>query len=96
MIPYGAGINSALAIGADIGVSPEKATWIAAAYPYVLQSFYTHLPTYIYVRLTQGAFVIMGGTVGAVYGHKNTVVLAGMWWVIFHVVSGFIRDLIAF
>lgn len=33
-------------------------------------------------RLTQGAFVLIGGRIGAVYGHKNTVVVAGIFWVI--------------
>jgi len=28
--------------------------------------------------LTQGAFVLMGGRLGAVYGHKNVVMLAGI------------------
>ncbi|KAL2826018.1 MFS general substrate transporter [Aspergillus pseudoustus] len=45
--------------------------------------------------LTQGAFVLMGGRVGAVYGHKNTVVVAGVWWVIFHLISGFMRSIIS-
>jgi MFS family permease len=36
----------------------------------------------------------MGGRLGAVYGHKNTVVVAGVFWVIFHVVSGFMKSVI--
>lgn len=32
-IPYGAGINSGLAIGKDLGISQDKATWIVASYP---------------------------------------------------------------
>lgn len=36
----------------------------------------------------------MGGRVGAVYGHKNTVVVAGTLWVIFHLVSGFMKSVI--
>jgi MFS family permease len=44
--------------------------------------------------LTQGAFVLMGGRLGAVYGHKNTVVVAGIFWVIFHLVSGFMKSVI--
>jgi MFS family permease len=46
--------------------------------------------------LTQGAFVLMGGRLGAVYGHKKIVMLAGIWWVIFQIVNGFQRNLIAF
>ncbi|OBT77547.1 hypothetical protein VF21_04575 [Pseudogymnoascus sp. 05NY08] len=44
--------------------------------------------------LTQGAFVLMGGRLGAVYGHKNTVVAAGILWVIFHLVSGFMKSVL--
>ncbi|KAK5713355.1 hypothetical protein LTR17_017600 [Elasticomyces elasticus] len=44
--------------------------------------------------LTQGAFVLMGGRLGAVYGHKNTVVAAGVFWVIFHLISGFMKSVI--
>jgi MFS family permease len=46
--------------------------------------------------LTQGAFVLMGGRLGTVYGHKNIVILAGAWWVIFMLVNGFMKNLIAF
>lgn len=45
-------------------------------------------------RLTQAAFVLMGGRLGTVYGHKNTVVVAGIFWVIFHLVSGFMKSVI--
>lgn len=37
----------------------------------------------------------MGGRIGAIYGHKNTVVAAGIWWVIFTLVSGFMKGLIS-
>lgn len=50
---------------------------------------YNSLHTY---RLTQGAFVLVGGRIGAIYGHKKVVVVAGVWWVIFTLVSGFMRD----
>ncbi len=44
--------------------------------------------------LTQGAFVLMGGRIGAVYGHKNTVVVAGAFWVLFHLISGFMKSVV--
>ncbi|KAL3477379.1 major facilitator superfamily domain-containing protein [Aspergillus californicus] len=44
--------------------------------------------------LTQGAFVLMGGRLGAVYGHKNLVMLASLIWVIFHLISGFMKSVI--
>ncbi|KAF1980563.1 MFS general substrate transporter [Aulographum hederae CBS 113979] len=43
--------------------------------------------------LTQGAFVLVGGRVGTVYGHKNVVLVAGAWWVLFHLISGFMTTL---
>jgi MFS family permease len=36
----------------------------------------------------------MGGRLGAVYGHKNTVVAGCIIWVIFHLVSGFMKSVI--
>ncbi|KIW70364.1 hypothetical protein PV04_02639 [Phialophora macrospora] len=78
MVPFGAGINGALAIGKDLGATEFSSAWIAASYP-----------------LTQGAFVLMGGRLGMIFGHKNMVVMAGVWWVIFSLVSGFTRNFIA-
>jgi MFS family permease len=46
--------------------------------------------------LTQGAFVLIGGRVGAVYGHKNTRLAAGLWWIIFTLVTGFTKSFVAF
>ncbi|KAH7267961.1 major facilitator superfamily domain-containing protein [Fusarium solani] len=45
--------------------------------------------------LTQGTFVIIGGRIGAVYGHKITAVVAGAAWVIFHLIAGFMRHIIS-
>ncbi|KAL2822271.1 MFS general substrate transporter [Aspergillus cavernicola] len=103
MIPYGSGVTAGLKIGSDIGASPIESTWIVASYPSVFTWFSpprlsrarpstdTPFPD----RLTQGAFVLMGGRVGTVYGHKNTVVVAGIWWFIFHLISGFMRSVIS-
>jgi hypothetical protein len=33
MIPYGAGITGAANIAEELGVSPENAIWLIAAYP---------------------------------------------------------------
>jgi MFS family permease len=45
--------------------------------------------------MTQGAFVLMGGRLGAVYGHKRTLVLAGIIWTICHLISGFMKSVIS-
>lgn len=46
-------------------------------------------------RMTQGAFVLMGGRFGAVYGHKKLVIAAGIFWVICHLISGFMNSVIS-
>ncbi|KAG0649214.1 putative MFS-type transporter [Hyphodiscus hymeniophilus] len=45
--------------------------------------------------LTQGAFVLIGGRIGSVYGHKNTLLAAGIWWITFSLISGFMTNFIA-
>jgi MFS family permease len=48
-------------------------------------------------RLTHGAFVLISGRIGAVYGHKNVVLVGGAWWVAWSVVNGFCtRSLVTF
>jgi MFS family permease len=46
------------------------------------------------LSLTQGAFVLIAGRLGAVYGHKNLAILGAVWWVVFTLVSGFVRNFI--
>jgi MFS family permease len=46
-------------------------------------------------RLTQGAFVLIGGRIGAIYGHKKILLGAGIWWLIFSLVTGFMKNFIA-
>ncbi|KAK7219525.1 hypothetical protein V2G26_007528 [Clonostachys chloroleuca] len=43
--------------------------------------------------LTQGAFVLAGGRIGSMFGHKRTLICAGAWWVLWHLVSGFMRNI---
>ncbi|KAH7061278.1 major facilitator superfamily domain-containing protein [Macrophomina phaseolina] len=43
--------------------------------------------------LTQGAFVIAGGRIGAIFGHKQTLICAAAWWVLWSLVSGFMRNI---
>ncbi|ETS87856.1 hypothetical protein PFICI_01684 [Pestalotiopsis fici W106-1] len=44
--------------------------------------------------LTQGSFVLIGGRLGAIYGHKNLVVLGGAWWVFWALCGGFSSNLV--
>ncbi|KAI0267339.1 major facilitator superfamily domain-containing protein [Gloeopeniophorella convolvens] len=76
MAPFGAGIDTSLAVGVALG-SPNGAesAWIAASYP-----------------LTQGAFILPGGRLGAKYGHKNVLFVGAIIWVAFTLASGFAHN----
>uniref|UniRef100_A0A8H7NHS9 Major facilitator superfamily (MFS) profile domain-containing protein n=1 Tax=Bionectria ochroleuca TaxID=29856 RepID=A0A8H7NHS9_BIOOC len=37
--------------------------------------------------LTQGAFVLAGGRIGSMFGHKRTLICAGAWWVLWHLLE---------
>ncbi|KAH8807659.1 major facilitator superfamily domain-containing protein [Xylogone sp. PMI_703] len=47
-------------------------------------------------QLTQGTFVLASGSIGAVYGHRNMVLLGGAWLTIWSLVNGFCNNFIAF
>ncbi|OTA94960.1 hypothetical protein M434DRAFT_236042 [Hypoxylon sp. CO27-5] len=46
--------------------------------------------------LTQGTFVLVSGRFGAVYGHKNMLLLGSLFLIIFTFVCGFCNNFIAF
>ncbi|KAE8149658.1 MFS general substrate transporter [Aspergillus avenaceus] len=45
--------------------------------------------------LTQGAFVLIGGRLGSVYGHKNVFFGGCVWWVLWALCGGFSNNLIS-
>jgi MFS family permease len=45
-------------------------------------------------RMTQGAFVLIGGRFGDVFGHKNILLSGGIWWIIWSLVSGFAKSIV--
>lgn len=45
--------------------------------------------------LTSGTFVLMGGRVGAVHGHKKVMMAGCVWWIIWSLASGFANNIIA-
>lgn len=45
--------------------------------------------------LTQGAFVLIGGRLGAVYGHKNVLSAGCIWWTFWALCGGFSNNLVA-
>jgi MFS family permease len=44
--------------------------------------------------MTQGAFVLVGGRFGDVFGHKNVIIGGAIWWVIWSIVTGFAKSIV--
>ena len=47
-------------------------------------------------RLTSGAFVLMSGRLGSIYGHKNILLGGAAWWVLWSFINAFCNNFIAF
>ncbi|KAI4161558.1 MAG: hypothetical protein L6R39_000048 [Caloplaca ligustica] len=45
--------------------------------------------------LTQGSFVLIGGRLGAVFGHKNIFILGCVWWTLWALCGGFATNLVS-
>lgn len=78
-VPLGAGINSGLAIGASLGGAS------AAASVWVVASY----------PLTQGAFVLVGGRLGEIHGHKAVLAAGCLWWVVWALAGGYSTNLVS-
>ena len=107
MISFGLGIGGGLIIGQSLGVDePTQAAWIPASYSYVLppHSLFPPLTPKIYKlkrrapphRLTSGAFVLMTGRLGSIYGHKNVLLGGAAWWILCSFINAFCTNFIAF
>ncbi|VDC04334.1 unnamed protein product [Peniophora sp. CBMAI 1063] len=79
MISSGTGFDTSLAISSQLGV-PSSASAVWVAAAYTL---------------TQGSFVLPGGRLGALYGHKNMLFLGGLAWIAFTLGSAFAPNFIA-
>ncbi|KAH7125683.1 major facilitator superfamily [Dendryphion nanum] len=44
--------------------------------------------------LTQGAFVLAGGRIGSIFGPRKVLIYSASWWVLWHLISGFTRNII--
>jgi MFS family permease len=44
--------------------------------------------------LTQGSFVLIGGTLGSVYGHKYVLTLGSAWWVFWTLATGLMDNIV--
>ncbi|KAI3318441.1 MFS general substrate transporter [Xylariaceae sp. AK1471] len=45
--------------------------------------------------LTQGTFVLIGGRLGAIYGHKNVLMAGSLWWILWAALGGYANNLVA-
>ena len=91
--PYGLGIGSGLSIAHSVlnhtqhstqVIDPSAQARVEAAGGWIAASY----------PLTSGTFVLIGGRLGEVYGHKLMLALGCIWWVIWHLASGFAPDLV--
>ena len=85
---FGAGVSSGLSVATSIHnhsqhstqvTPPGDSASIAAQAAWITASY----------PLTNGTFVLMGGRLGAVYGHRLILALGCAWWVIWHFGCGF-------
>ncbi|KAI0049719.1 MFS general substrate transporter [Auriscalpium vulgare] len=79
MIPFGAGVISSSTIARDIG-QPNIGKAAWIAASY---------------PLTQGAFILPGGRLGAKFGHRNLLFVGSVIWVAFTLGSGFAPNFVA-
>ncbi|KAI0337048.1 MFS general substrate transporter [Trametopsis cervina] len=72
--------------GIDVGLSIAESFGVPPeSAPWVAASY----------PLTQGAFLLTGGRLGAIYGHKNILFVGALLWVAFNIGTGFAPSFIA-
>lgn len=47
-------------------------------------------------RLTSGAFVLMTGRLGSIYGHKKILLSGAAWWIVWSFINAFCNNFVAF
>lgn len=80
MLSFGAGMGGGLHIASSLGVTEPSQASWIAA-------------SY---PLTAGAFVLMSGRLGSIYGHARVLLLGAAWWIVWTLVNGFCNDFVAF
>lgn len=80
MISFGLGIGGGLIIGQSLGVDGPS----QAAW---IPASYS---------LTSGAFVLMTGRLGSIYGHRNILLGGAGWWIVWSFINAFCNNFIAF
>lgn len=80
MITFGAGMGAGLHIASSLGVTEPSQASWIAA-------------SY---PLTAGAFILMSGRLGSIYGHARVLLLGASWWVVWSLINGFCTNSKAF
>ena len=80
MIAFGAGMGGSLHIASALGINKTSEASWIAA-------------SY---SLTAGAFVLMSGRLGSVYGHGRILLLGASCWVVWSLINAFCNNFIAF
>ena len=86
MYPYSAGITGAYSIATSLYSGNQHSTQII---PESAQKIVAGNSAWIVASypLTQGTFVLMGGRMGDIYGHKVILMGACVWWWIWQLAS---------
>lgn len=94
MYPYSAGITGAYSIATSFHYDSQESTQII---PESARKSIAGDAAWIAASypLTQGTFVLMGGRMGDIYGHKVMLMGACAWWWIWQLACGFAPNLIA-
>ena len=80
MLSFGAGMGGGLHIASTLGVTEPSQASWIAA-------------SY---PLTAGAFVLMSGRLGSIYGHARVLLLGAAWWIVWTLINAFCDNFIAF
>lgn len=80
MISFGASMSGGLHIASSLGVTESSQASWIAA-------FYL---------LTAGAFMLMSGRLGSIYGHARNLLLGAPWWVVWSFINRFCTNFMAF
>jgi hypothetical protein len=88
MYPYGQGLATSVSLANSLHNHRPHSTQVI---PQAARSDITVHAAWIAASypLTQGAFVLVGGRLGAVYGHHRLLMVAAAWWTVFQLVGGF-------
>ncbi|KAK5727584.1 hypothetical protein LTR15_003485 [Elasticomyces elasticus] len=93
MYPFGLGIGSGLSIANSLRTHDQHASQVIPPSALAEVEFGGGWIAASY-PLTSGTFVLIGGRLGEVYGHKAMLTLGCVWWVIWQLASGFAPNLV--